>query len=66
MRYLGYPVVGDPLYGFTDTLFPAASLMLHARSLAIILPGEENARVFKAPLPERFTAMIRTMRNEQC
>jgi 23S rRNA pseudouridine1911/1915/1917 synthase len=61
VRYLGHPIVGDPLYGFTDTLFPKASLMLHAKSLAIILPGEDTQRVFKAPLPERFTAMIRSL-----
>jgi 23S rRNA pseudouridine1911/1915/1917 synthase len=58
LRYLGHPVVGDPLYGFADTLFPAATLMLHARSLAIILPGEEKERIFTAPLPERFITMI--------
>jgi 23S rRNA pseudouridine1911/1915/1917 synthase len=61
LRYLGHPIVGDPLYGFTDPLFPQASLMLHARSLAIVLPGENTERVFKAPLPERFTAMIRCL-----
>jgi hypothetical protein len=35
--------------------------MLHARSLAIILPGEDAERVFKAPLPDRFSAMIRSL-----
>jgi 23S rRNA pseudouridine1911/1915/1917 synthase len=63
MRYLGHPIVGDSLYGFADALFPAATLMLHAKSLAIILPGEEEERFFKAPLPERFTAMIRLLNN---
>jgi len=65
LRYLGHPIVGDPLYGSADPLFPQASLMLHARSLAIILPGEDTERLFKAPLPERFTAMIRRL-NELC
>jgi 23S rRNA pseudouridine1911/1915/1917 synthase len=67
LRYLGHPIVGDPLYGIADPLFPSATLMLHARSLAITLPGEEQDRVFKAPLPERFTAMIRKLeiRNEE-
>jgi 23S rRNA pseudouridine1911/1915/1917 synthase len=68
LRYLGHPIVGDPLYGHADTLFPSATLMLHARSLAIVLPGEEKERFFKAPLPERFSTMIRqlgmSMRNE--
>jgi 23S rRNA pseudouridine1911/1915/1917 synthase len=57
MRYLGHPISGDPLYGITDPLFPKASLMLHAKSLAIILPGETEQCIFKAPLPERFREM---------
>jgi len=61
LRYLGHPITGDPLYGVADTLFPQSSLMLHAKSLAIILPGEDTERLFKAPLPERFTAMIRSL-----
>jgi len=61
LRYLGHPITGDPLYGVADALFPRSSLMLHAKSLAIVLPGEDTARVFKAPLPERFTAMIRSL-----
>lgn len=58
LRYLGHPITGDSLYGFTDTLFPQASLMLHANSLAVTLPGEDTRRLFRAPLPERFSAMI--------
>jgi 23S rRNA pseudouridine1911/1915/1917 synthase len=61
LRYLGHPVAGDPLYGSADTLFPSATLMLHARSLAIILPGEEKERIFKAPLPDRFSTMIKQL-----
>jgi len=61
LRYLGHPITGDPLYGVADDLFPKASLMLHAKSLAIVLPGENTKRIFKAPLPERFTAMIRSL-----
>ena len=61
LRHLGCPIVGDPLYSPVDPLFPQAGLMLHARSLAIMLPGEDKERVFKAPLPDRFTAMIRSL-----
>jgi 23S rRNA pseudouridine1911/1915/1917 synthase len=62
MAYLGHPIVGDPLYGSRDPLFPQATLMLHAVSLKITLPGEDDPRLFKAPLPERFHAMIRALR----
>ncbi|MCL2762953.1 MAG: RluA family pseudouridine synthase [Treponema sp.] len=61
MRYIGCPIAGDPLYGFTDTLFPNASLMLHAKKLAIVLPGETEQRIFKAPLPQRFIGMIQRL-----
>ncbi|MDR1636234.1 MAG: RluA family pseudouridine synthase [Treponema sp.] len=58
LRYLGFPIAGDPLYGGGDSLFPDISLMLHAKSLALTLPGEENRRIFKSPLPARFKVMI--------
>jgi len=61
LRHIGHPVAGDAIYGFTDPVFKNAGLMLHSRSLAITLPGEAEQRVFKAPLPERFTKMIKSL-----
>ena len=58
MRHLRTPVVGDPLYARRDARFPQATLMLHARSLAIRLPGEETLRVFIAPVPARMRAIL--------
>jgi 23S rRNA pseudouridine1911/1915/1917 synthase len=54
LRSLGHPIVGDPLYGRPDSLFPRATLMLHAKSLSILLPGHDAAETFLAPLPSRF------------
>jgi 23S rRNA pseudouridine1911/1915/1917 synthase len=61
LKCLGHPILGDPLYGRRDRIFPQASLMLHAHSLAITLPGGEGPSLFKAPLPERFKAIISTL-----
>jgi len=58
MRCIGCPILGDPIYGGADKLFPGASLMLHSKSLAIILPEETEERVFSSPIPQRFTAVI--------
>jgi len=58
MRHLGCPILGDPLYSKPDAGFPRASLMLHAYRLKITLPGESEARVFRAPLPERFSRFM--------
>jgi 23S rRNA pseudouridine1911/1915/1917 synthase len=58
MRHISTPIVGDAVYGHRDSLFPDATLMLHARSLRITLPGEQEPRVFVAPVPERFRQML--------
>lgn len=56
---MGCPIVGDPLYGVKESFIPDATLMLHARRLKIQLPGEETARVFKAPFPAHFLKAVR-------
>jgi 23S rRNA pseudouridine1911/1915/1917 synthase len=61
LRLLGTPVLGDPLYGGKDPRFPAATLMLHAWRLRIVLPGESLAREFRAPLPGRFRSLLRDL-----
>jgi 23S rRNA pseudouridine1911/1915/1917 synthase len=58
MRYLGSPILGDPLYGNRDARFPDASLLLHARSLVIRLPGDAQPRTFTAPVPSRFRSIL--------
>jgi 23S rRNA pseudouridine1911/1915/1917 synthase len=63
MKRLGTPILGDPLYGRRDDLFPGATLMLHARSLSIRLPGETEARTFFSPLPDRFRAVMRRLQS---
>lgn len=54
MKDLGCPILGDPIYSRKDSNFPDATLMLHALSLEIVLPGDEKPRKFEAALPERF------------
>ena len=61
-KALGSPILGDPIYGEADRRFPKASLMLHARELRICLPGDTEASVFRAPVPERFLEIGRSLR----
>ncbi len=63
LRHLGCPIVGDPIYARPDARFPRATLMLHARRLSIVLPDEDTASTFTAPIPERFRAAIRALRS---
>jgi len=56
MKYLGHPILGDPVYGYTCS--PDISLMLHSKSLAVTLPGKTERAVFSSSLPERFTVFL--------
>lgn len=58
MQSIGCPILGDPVYGKKDALFPDASLMLHARRLRILLPGAEKPVTFSAEIPERFRELV--------
>lgn len=49
MRYLGHPILGDPVYGEEK----ADRLYLHAGALEITLPGGVR-KVFEVPMPESF------------
>ena len=53
MRWLGYPILGDPLYA-GRAKGTAARLLLHAHRLAIVLPGGTARTVFEAPPPPGF------------
>jgi 23S rRNA pseudouridine1911/1915/1917 synthase len=58
LRWLGNPILGDPVYGAADKLFPNASLMLHSKSLAITLSGGTEQRIFSSEIPSRFNEVI--------
>jgi len=58
LRYIGCPVLGDPIYGCDDKQFPKAALMLHSKRLAITLPNDTEESVFSSNLPERFLQVI--------
>ena len=53
MRWLGHPILGDPLYA-GRARGTAPRLLLHACRLAIVLPGGTGRTVFEAPLPPGF------------
>jgi 23S rRNA pseudouridine1911/1915/1917 synthase len=61
LKWLGHPVLGDPFYGSPCGFFPAAALMLHAKRLSVILPGESEPAVFKTGFPPRFREVLKTL-----
>ena len=54
MKYLGHPILGDPVYGTEK----ADRLYLHARELEITLPSGER-KTFKAKVPKEFDNVFR-------
>lgn len=60
-KFLGCPILGDPVYGKRDKNFPDATLMLHARRLTIFLPGKQSPLTVRAPIPARFKRVIRAL-----
>ena len=57
---LGYPLLGDPLYGGVTSLLLASGRvavsrhLLHAHSLALLHPQSQQQQVLTAPLPDDF------------
>jgi 23S rRNA pseudouridine1911/1915/1917 synthase len=62
LKFLGNPILGDPIYGRSSSRFKNASLMLHAKKLSIILPHGTEPQAFRTPLPIRFKKIIRALR----
>ena len=55
MKYLGHPIVGDPVYGNNevDAQLPVKRLYLHAKELELTLPSRVRM-TFTVPMPQEF------------
>lgn len=51
---VGCPVVGDHVYARRPSAIPASRPMLHAWRIRLRLPGEDDPRLFEAPLPDDY------------
>lgn len=61
MKYIGYPLAGDPVYGPKKTL-PGKGQFLHARLLGFEHPRTGAFLTFEAPLPEFFQKTLEKLR----
>lgn len=64
MSSIGFPLVGDPLYGFKKQRFKLNGQMLHAKSLGFIHPTSNKYMEFNSDLPEYFQKIIKKLRDE--
>ena len=56
--FLGCPIVGDSVYGKRNFTADIDRHFLHAAKLKIILPGEEQPRIFEAELPQELKKVL--------
>jgi 23S rRNA pseudouridine1911/1915/1917 synthase len=64
MKYIGYPLAGDPKYGPKKTL-PIDGQALHAGILGFTHPRTGEYLEFEAPLPEEFQRVLDMLQNNR-
>ena len=60
-KYLGFPVVGDPVYGVKKQKFNLNGQLLHAVRLKLSHPKTGEEMTFEAPLPEYFAKTLKKL-----
>lgn len=61
LSYIGYPLVGDIRYGPTRPHFGLDGQFLHAYLLGFVHPKKGDYLEFKAPLPDKLTAILKKL-----
>lgn len=57
-KYMGHPVVGDPVYGVKKQKFKLSGQLLHACELTLVHPKTGEEMTFSAPLPDYFLQVL--------
>ncbi len=60
-KYMGHPVVGDPVYGYKKQAFKLNGQLLHAQKLQLNHPSTGERMTFEAPLPEYFSEVLKKL-----
>lgn len=64
MKYIGHPLVGDPLYG-PRKVIGSKGQFLHAALLGFKHPRTGKDLIFNAPLPDNFQKMLDKLDNQK-
>ena len=62
MSSIGYPLLGDTIYGPSKSPFHLTGQTLHARLLGFVHPRTSQYMEFSAPRPEYFTHLLEILR----
>lgn len=64
MKYIGFPIVGDPLYG-PKKVIGEHGQYLHAKTLGFIHPRTGKLLEFDSPLPNYFEEFLKELRENE-
>ena len=64
MKYIGHPVVNDPVYGNRKMIFDQSGQCLHAKELGFVHPVTNEFMKFDSDLPECFVNIMEMLKNE--
>ena len=62
MKYIGHPLLGDPIYGPKNVVGDHGQF-LHAKTLGFIHPRTKEFLEFESPLPDYFEDKLNELRN---
>ena len=57
-KFIGHPIVGDPVYGFKNQKFNLNGQLLHAVKLELTHPVTGERMTFSAPVPDYFLNVL--------
>lgn len=64
MSYIGYPILGDMVYGRKKDKFDLGGQALHAKLLGFVHPVTNEYMEFEAELPEYFEKLLEELRGD--
>ena len=64
-KFIGHPIVGDPVYGFKNQKFSLNGQLLHAVKLELTHPATGERMTFTAPLPDYFLNVLTKLDNKK-
>lgn len=65
MAHIGYPLVGDPVYGYKKQKFNLQGQALHAKTLGFIHPRTGEYMEFSTEIPEDFQKVLKSLKNAE-
>ncbi|MEM9775914.1 MAG: RluA family pseudouridine synthase [Chloroflexota bacterium] len=65
LAYIGFPIVGDHIYGRKKKTIPIKRHFLHAKQLTFRRPSDDKEMTLEAPLAPELAEVLDTLRKEQ-